>query len=309
MTTLISVIIPCLNEERFLQSCLQSIQRQTLDRHAWELIVVDNGSTDGSQSIAHQFADKVIVADHRPVGAVRNVGANEAVGELLVFLDADCVIDPHWLERAYQLYRNYPSAAMGGAAALPTPAVWVEKHWLLETRNGPSLPKDLVGCSIVIPAQLFRKIGGFNKRLVSGEDSDFSLRLKASDIPVMMVEELNVVHMGNAKTLREFINRQIWHAQSYHHKGTTNLKDPVFLIVVCFWALWLLGVLFFAFGYYFTASLLLTSSLCMPTVLTIKRFVRAKHCPARFSAAISAWILDLAYLTGRGIGLIVKNGR
>ena len=123
MTTLISVIIPCLNEERFLQSCLQSIQRQTLDRNAWELIVVDNGSTDGSQSIAHQFADKVIVADHRPVGAVRNVGVNEAVGELLVFLDADCVIDPHWLERAYQLYRNHPSAAMGGAAALPTPAV------------------------------------------------------------------------------------------------------------------------------------------------------------------------------------------
>ena len=89
MTTLISVIIPCLNEERFLQSCLQSIQRQTLDRNAWELIVVDNGSTDGSQSIAHQFADKVIVADHRPVGAVRNVGVNEAVGELLVFLDAE----------------------------------------------------------------------------------------------------------------------------------------------------------------------------------------------------------------------------
>lgn len=104
----ISVIVPCLNEAANLAKCLTCV-RNALP--GCELIVVDGNSTDGSELIAEQFADKIIrTAPGR--GAQCRLGASSAGSELLIFLHADCVLAPGALEAVHAAFAN-PTITVG----------------------------------------------------------------------------------------------------------------------------------------------------------------------------------------------------
>ena len=92
----ISVIIPALNEERYLARCLGALVRQC-NKGQDEIVVVDGGSTDRTVEIAEEYADKVLIEPARPVGAARNLGARQAKGEFLAFIDADTVACDEWV--------------------------------------------------------------------------------------------------------------------------------------------------------------------------------------------------------------------
>ncbi|MDH4277828.1 MAG: glycosyltransferase [Acidimicrobiia bacterium] len=114
----VSAIIIFLNEERFLAEAIESVQGQTFND--WELILVDDGSTDGSGAIAGRAADRcprTRVVHHpdranRGMSASRNLGASVARGELIAFLDGDDIWLPDKLERQVALHRANPMAAM-----------------------------------------------------------------------------------------------------------------------------------------------------------------------------------------------------
>lgn len=85
----ISVIIPALNEEKYIERCLRSIARQDLPRERYEIIVVDGGSVDRTWEIAGRYADKLLLSDKQGIGYQQNLGAKMARGDLLVFVHAD----------------------------------------------------------------------------------------------------------------------------------------------------------------------------------------------------------------------------
>ena len=95
MQPLISVIVPALNEGSVIRRCLASLQQQRLPSDCFEVIVVDNGSTDRTREIARSFGGSLAVTVLERSGvriaALRNLGAATARGEFLAFLDADCV--------------------------------------------------------------------------------------------------------------------------------------------------------------------------------------------------------------------------
>jgi glycosyltransferase involved in cell wall biosynthesis len=99
---LVSVVIPVRNGEQTLPEELAALTKQTYDG-AWEVVVADNGSTDGTRRVCAEWADRlpgfrVIDASDRPGSShARNVGAAAAQGDLLAFCDADDVVDEHWL--------------------------------------------------------------------------------------------------------------------------------------------------------------------------------------------------------------------
>lgn len=97
----ISVIVPVYNTEEYLKNCIMSVVRQTYDN--WELILVDDGSSDGSLSIADLAAEKderirVIHQKNAGPGAARNRGIKEALGDYVVFLDSDDYIDKNYFQ-------------------------------------------------------------------------------------------------------------------------------------------------------------------------------------------------------------------
>lgn len=304
-----SFIIPCYNEELHIENCLQSLIDQSYPRENFEILVVDNGSQDNSGQIARKYADDVIYAEKIKVGAVRNVGAEVAKGEVLVFIDADCTLDSDWLIRAEKLISNDNNTVFGGGILLPDNPSWVERHWLLEGPEGNCLPSELIGCSIVIHSDLFEKINGFDPLMSSGEDTDFSLRARRNGSNITITRTLNVTHLGNAKTLSSHIQRQIWHSQSYKKNLLKNLKDPVFILVLLET---MMPAAFLVALLTANASLLFITAatfLLTPSVLTIKRYKRAR-CEARNPKNIFlAYTLDFTYLSARALGFITPPYR
>ena len=91
----VSVVIPALNEEVIIEECLQSIRRQT---HPVELILIDNGSIDRTPQIAEQYCDKVHIKPGYTLAEMRDHGAREATGDIIVTTDADCIAPENWIE-------------------------------------------------------------------------------------------------------------------------------------------------------------------------------------------------------------------
>ena len=90
-TPLVSVVVPHLNQPEYLEQCLRSLEAQTLERSAFEIIVVDNGSVQMPEAItATHFGTRLLQESNPGPGLARNRGAAAAVGDILCFIDADC---------------------------------------------------------------------------------------------------------------------------------------------------------------------------------------------------------------------------
>lgn len=100
---LLSVVIPFLNEEARLGACLRAVQAQTFGAERFETILIDNGSRDRSAEIARSFAGTTVLSEpRRDPYVARNRGIQAARGRYIVFLDADCIADPRWLEEMWR---------------------------------------------------------------------------------------------------------------------------------------------------------------------------------------------------------------
>lgn len=111
-TTKLSIIIPVYNVEKYLGRCLDSLLKQDLDLADYEIIAVNDGSTDASESILQKYAGeyanlKWVTTANQGVSEARNHGCNMAEGEYLLFVDADDYVAPNTLNQIYQtLVRN-----------------------------------------------------------------------------------------------------------------------------------------------------------------------------------------------------------
>ena len=236
----ISIIVPAHNEERYLSQCLASLIDQDYPSEKYEIILVNNNSTDGTEKIAKSF--KVITFDQKtgPVGAVRNAGAASAKGSILAFIDADCIAPKNWLSTGFSLINNGNTVCGGGYDLRPKP-FWLEKAWLLKTDQPP---KDLLGGCIIINKNHFFSIGGFDEKITSGEDTKLTISLKKKGYKVIMDSALNVIHLGNPIKLGHFFTRQVWHSENYLQNFSDSIKDPTFYLVIAFLASIVTMVLF-----------------------------------------------------------------
>ncbi len=217
----ISVVVPALNEARVIGRCLESLRRQTLPPDRFEVILVDNGSTDGTAAIARSFAGALALTVTGRAGvriaALRNLGAARARAPYLAFLDADCVAPRHWLRQALDLMRAGDARIVGAHYRIPPDSSWVARAWyggLWQMKNGP-VAYVPGGCTIVA-RDLFLNLGGFDETLVTSEDCEFCERAARSAAPVLAIPSLSPVHLGTPQTLRHFYRKQSWHGVNVH---------------------------------------------------------------------------------------------
>ncbi len=211
----ISFIVPAWNEAERIAACIESIVAVEACGCQSELIVMDNGSTDGTVRIASELGARV---EHRPgdtISTLRNSGARIARGKYLAFIDADVLIDPAWIANAMREIKADDVAMVGSSPSIPSDASWVVRTWHLQVTARPVYGRRpwLASMNVLVDREIFLSLGGFDETLVTCEDVDLGYRISRS-YEIINDARIAAVHLGEAKTLRELFRKESWRGSS-----------------------------------------------------------------------------------------------
>ncbi len=204
---MISVIIPAYNRASFLDEAIQSVLDQEYfvldDSSSFELLVIDDGSTDNTREIVRSFGDKVnyLFQEHKGVSAARNLGLNLARGDYLCFLDSDDLWKKDKMSVQMSFMKTFPKAKV-----CYTEETWIRRGVFVNPKkkhqkySGWIFDKVLPLCLISLSSALFRRevfveIGKFDEELLACEDYDFGIRL-AHKYPIYLLPKPLIIKRG-----------------------------------------------------------------------------------------------------------------
>lgn len=223
---LVSVIIPCRNEEKFIAKCLDSIIAQDYSKDKLEVLVIDGMSEDGTREIVKKYMDncpfiKLLNNPKKITPCALNIGIKNAKGEIIIRMDAHAKYAKNYVSKCVKYLYEYNADNVGGVwKIVPRNNTIVGKSIALASSNffgGGNAhyrvgnfkePKwvDTVfgGC---YKKEIFDKIGYFNENLVRSQDMEFNLRLKKAGYKTLLVPDI-LVYYYTRSTLREVFNHR-----------------------------------------------------------------------------------------------------
>lgn len=202
----VTVVITVLNEAKRLQHLLDSL---SIQEPPFEVVVVDAGSTDGTQSIVRAFAETHpgfrLLVHPGSRGASRNEGARHATGDYLAFTDGDCIVNPFWLQRLRQ--RAAPNAVVAGQSIQ-------FGYWAFEGLERVELSvkgQDVTypSSNLFYPREAFRALGGFDARFVTAEDIDLNYRAVQAGLRIVHAPDAIVYHRAR-DSVGGFLRQAFW---------------------------------------------------------------------------------------------------
>jgi GT2 family glycosyltransferase len=214
----ISVIVPVYNNASALRCCLEAVCASRYPHY--ECIVVDDGSTDGSGDIARSFRVRVVEVSAGPRGpaCARNRGVDAARGDILLFVDADVVLQPDTLSKVADTFSQRPDidAVFGSYDDRPRDMGFLSQyknlfHHFVHQQAREEAVTFWSGCG-AIRRDVFRATGGFDEARhprSSGEDIELGYRLRADGRKVLLNKQIQVQHLKRW-TLREMLTSDIW---------------------------------------------------------------------------------------------------
>jgi hypothetical protein len=215
----ITFIIPVRDDARRLRRCLETIAANRYSRELVDVVVIDNGSIDGSDRVAREAGATLLCVSGVTVGELRNCGARAAGGEILAFVDADHEIDPAWIASAVDTLKDGRTAAVGALCHPPADGTWVQRTYdgLRAHRRGRHEVTWLGSGNLAVRADAFREAGGFDPALEACEDVDLCGRLRAAGHVIVSDDRMHNVHLGDPPTLRALFAGELW-------RGRNNLR-------------------------------------------------------------------------------------
>lgn len=314
----IAVVIPVKNEEKYIEKCLLALLVQEYPEQSFCVIVIDNGSTDGTKDIVESFRKsgkiKLYNKSEGTIGSLRNYGASFSDSKIVAFLDGDCIPDKTWLSVGVTMLE---SSREIGCVGFVEPEInkedmWVENAWnCISSTSKP--PGDievpwLSSFNLIMWRETFESVGGFNEELVTCEDADIGYKIGLTK-KLILSDITNVRHLDNAKTLKCFFKKEVW-------RGKSNLKSfilssnkkhdflsvfvPAFYLLINFF--FLIGSMFFLLfdePFYFLTNTLLICGiiiLSLPPAITFRK----GHNFKSFRVYCQAVLLFYVYLMARG---------
>jgi glycosyltransferase involved in cell wall biosynthesis len=215
----LSVIIATRQRKRQLSRCLDSLTGQTYPRERWELIIVQDGEDQESESVVASLETRLSIRSFRQAqagcGIARNTGAAEAQGEYLIFTDDDCILPPDWLSRYDMCFRNHPACMIAGSSlnwlrSNPySQATQAVTDFLVQYSNSsPENARLALGNNMGMQAGAFLELGGFSPKYyrTAAEDRDFCVRWLAAGRRIFYDRSVIVFH-AHQLGLRSFMRQ------------------------------------------------------------------------------------------------------
>jgi len=209
----VSVIVCVYNGERTLDACLASLKK--LNYPNYEVVVVNDGSTDGTRQIAEGYSYiRLINQENKGLSEARNVGIRAATGEIIAFTDADCMADADWLTHLVARFQSSDFAAVGGPNLTPPDDSFVAScvavspgaptHVLLDDEVAEHIP----GCNMAFRHEALKAISGFDPIFrAAGDDVDLCWRLQNKGYKIGFSPAAVVWHFRR-NTVRDYLKQQ-----------------------------------------------------------------------------------------------------
>jgi GT2 family glycosyltransferase len=285
------------NEAQHLKNLLESISKIiALDI---EIVVVLNGCTDSSASIANHYDTRIIeVGNALYPSKARNLGYLNACGNIIVFLDADVVITEEWGCKLREFHQKHTEFVITGSPyEISTKPSWIEINWfkpLMETTKN-----YINGGNIITTRKVMEMTEGFDESLETGEDVDFSRRARKLGIDIVIDKSWKVHHEGFPKSVREFVKREAWHGKGDFISLENFVSSKVALATVCFLSFIVLSIISILFENY----ILLISSLIGVFIICLLRALAViKYCNiTKFFSILS---ISFLYFYGRSLSIV-----
>jgi glycosyltransferase involved in cell wall biosynthesis len=236
---MISFVVPAYNEERLLGVALTAIHAAAREvGDPYEVVVVDDASTDGTARVAVAAGARVVTVAHRQIARTRNAGARAASGDLLFFVDADTVISAVTLRAALAALRD---GAVGGGASLRLDGQmpWHGHVLLVLVRAAMRAGRLAAGCFVFCTRGAFEAAGGFDEALFATEEIAFSRALARHGRVVILREPvlssgrklrthsgweivrlISAVAVGGRRTLHNRDRLQLWYGGRRDDSGS-----------------------------------------------------------------------------------------
>ncbi len=270
----VTFVIPALNVEDTIVQCLEAIFAQKTDM-PFEVILLDNGSTDRTVEIAKGFDVWVFKRPGLSVAALRNLGAKLSKGDIIAYVDADCIISDDWLETATRHFNSPEVGAVGSPTLLPDNATWVQKAWYCQRKSidEPVYVEWLPTENLLVRKDVFCKVGGFNEELITCEDVDFCYRIN-EHCKILCDPAIRSIHLGEARSLKHFFKKEFWRGKgnitgALSHglslKELPSIVFPVYYLITIFFVLIGLGLFFYRHNWWILVTALFM--LLLPSLL------------------------------------------
>ena len=197
----ISVIVPVWNDETRIGPCIEALRNQSLRSDLFEIIVVDNASTDSTASVAARYPDVVLLHEPRPGSyAARNAGLARARGEYVAFTDSDCTPQRDWLEHGLSAVGRADVGVVAGRVVFCEPNGTYDRACLNYERYLSMRQEENARNGLAITANWFSRKGillengGFDATLRSGGDHALSRRISKAGLRTEYLPAAVVVH-------------------------------------------------------------------------------------------------------------------
>jgi glycosyltransferase involved in cell wall biosynthesis len=210
----VSVIVPCLNRKAWLQEAIRALRAQTYPSDRFEIIVVDNGSNDGTWEWLEEAATECNPplqrmrneTSNRTHAGSRNVGLRHALGEIIAFTDSDCIAAAEWLESGVAGFQTGVGLIVGRTISPPGDPVGLLSR--IRITEGEDFFDT---CNIFYSKEAIDRVGGFDvgadkySFMVYGEDSDLGIRVKKAGYRSAFQKDAVVMHRVRQLSVWEWL--------------------------------------------------------------------------------------------------------
>jgi len=229
-----SIVIPNLNSPT-IHHTIDALLRQYDANRPFEIIVA---GLDEPELVTPSAIVRFICTDN-PVspGMGRNIGTRHASGELVCFLDADCVPCADWLHRIDQHFQDPSINVLAGGVECSDTSFWMRCEYISSfhefmVTSPEGTREQLPTMNLVIRRSVFDQVGEFDESLPGGEDADLTLRLRQFGYPLYFDPKASVDHLPNRRTPRTVMRRTWWyayHSMKMHPRWKDYLRTPLTL--------------------------------------------------------------------------------
>jgi len=209
----VSVIVPAYNAARTIARCIESLLGQNFPRRDFEIIVVDNNSTDTTAEIIKRYPVKYVIEKKRGPAAARNAGIAASKGSILAFIDSDCFARKDWLREGLAAFEDGVGCVAGRVLASEPENVY-EK--IIAGRDEFNVPEDYHGHSpyaitanVIFRREVFDAVGMFDTafRAPAGEDVDICWRMLKGTAFTLKRHDGAVVFHKHRSTLKSYFRQ------------------------------------------------------------------------------------------------------